>query len=51
MGGCQNYGPFLDPYYNAAPNIWGQKRTIILTTIPVNLEFRAFRILGSRSRV
>ena len=19
-GGCQNYGPFLDPYYNTAPN-------------------------------
>ena len=23
MGGCQNYGPFLDPHYNTAPNIWG----------------------------
>ena len=33
MGGCQNYGPFLDPYYNMAPNIWStQKGTIILTT-------------------
>ena len=33
MGGCQNYGPFLDPYYNTAPNIQGtQKGTIILTT-------------------
>ena len=21
MGGCQNYGPFLDPHYNTAPNI------------------------------
>ena len=21
MGGCQNYGPFLDPYNNTAPNI------------------------------
>ena len=21
MGGCQNYGPFLDPYYSTAPNI------------------------------
>ena len=20
MGGFRNYGPFLDPYYNAAPN-------------------------------
>ena len=33
MGGCQDYGPFLDPYYNTAPNIWGtHKGTIILTT-------------------
>ena len=23
MGGCQNYGPFLDPYYSTAPNILG----------------------------
>ena len=23
MDGCQNYGPFLDPYYNTAPNIQG----------------------------
>ena len=21
MGGCQNYGPFLGPYYNTAPDI------------------------------
>ena len=21
MGGCQNYGPFLDPYFLTAPNI------------------------------
>ena len=21
MSGCQNYGPFLGPYYNNAPNI------------------------------
>ena len=20
MGGCQNYGPFLDPYYHTSPN-------------------------------
>ena len=33
MGGCQNYGPFLGPYYNTAPIIWGtQKGTLILTT-------------------
>ena len=23
VGGCQNYGPFLGPYYNTAPNILG----------------------------
>ena len=33
MGGCQNYGPFLGPWYNTAPRVWGtQKGTIILTT-------------------
>ena len=21
MGGCQNYGPFLGPYYDTAPSI------------------------------
>ena len=21
MSGCQNYGPFLGPYYNMAPNM------------------------------
>ena len=21
VGGCQNYGPFLDPHYNTAPNM------------------------------
>ena len=52
MGGCQNYGPFLDPYYNTAPNIWGtQKRTIILTTTHMAAGFRfgqgqGFGILG-----
>ena len=38
MGGCQNYGPFLVPYYNTAPNIQGtQKGIIILTTTHVRL--------------
>ena len=33
MGGCQNYGPFLDPYNNTAPNILGtQKGTMNLTS-------------------
>ena len=21
VGGCENYGPFLDPYYNTPPNM------------------------------
>ena len=25
-GGCQNYGPFLDPYYDTAPNSGYPKR-------------------------
>ena len=33
LDGCQNYGPFLVPYYSTAPHIWGaQRETIILTT-------------------
>ena len=33
IGGCQNYAPFLGPYYNMAPNIERtQKGIIILTT-------------------
>ena len=26
MIGCQNYGPFLDPYYNTGPNLGDPKR-------------------------
>ena len=36
LGGCQNYGPFLDPYYNTAPDIQGTPKEIItLTTTTV----------------
>ena len=39
MGDCQNYGPFLDPYYNTAPNIQGtQKGTISLTTTHIGVD-------------
>ena len=38
MGGCQNYGPYVDPHYNTAPNIEGtQKGTIILTITHMGL--------------
>ena len=26
MGDCQNYGPFLGPYYNTGPNLGDLKR-------------------------
>ena len=35
MGDCQNYGPFLGPYYNTGPNtgpnLRDPKRDLILT--------------------
>ena len=31
MGECQNYGPFVGPYYNTGPNLGTQNGTIILT--------------------
>ena len=38
MGGCQNCGPFLGPYYNTAPNILcTQKGTIILATTQIGI--------------
>ena len=43
MGGCQNYGPFLDPYYTTAPNIQGtQKGIIILTTTHMSSRLNSF---------
>ena len=39
MGGCQNYGPFSNPYHNTAPNILGSKNgTIILTTTHIHTK-------------
>ena len=39
MGGCQNYGPFWDPYFNTALNIQGsQQGTIILTTTHIEID-------------
>ena len=26
LGDCQNYGPFLGPYYNTGPNLGDPKR-------------------------
>ena len=38
VGGCQDYGPFLDPCFNTAPNIKGtQKGTRILTTAHISI--------------
>ena len=45
MGGCQNYGPFLGPYYNTAPIIIGtQKGTIILTISHMVVPHPIFRV-------
>ena len=41
MGGCQNYGFFLGPYYNTARSIKGtQEGTIILTTTHMGIGIR-----------
>ena len=38
IGGSQNYGAFLGPYYSTAPNIEGtQKGTTFLTTTHINI--------------
>ena len=48
LGGCQNYGPFLGPCYNTAPNIQGtQKGTMILTITYLNLQRVFMLILGT----
>ena len=41
--GCQNYSPFLDPYYNTAPNMQGTQRGIItLTTTHIDIPEGAY---------
>ena len=32
VDGCQNHGPFLDPYYSTAPNIQGTQKGITSLT-------------------
>ena len=40
MGGCQNYGPFLGPYYNTAPIFRvPQKGTLIWTTTHMHYHY------------
>ena len=45
MGGCQNYGSFLDPYYNTAPNI----------SVPKigdhNIDNQPYTFMGSHMKV
>ena len=49
VGGCQNYGPLLGPYYNTGPNtgpnLGDPKRTIILTIPHVWFRIEA-QVLG-----
>ena len=33
MDGCQNYGPFLGPYWNTAPRICGTQNVTIISII------------------
>ena len=41
MGSCQNYGPFLGPYYKIAPTIEGTQRgTILLTSTQIHVCYR-----------
>ena len=64
MGGCQNYGPVLGPYYNTAPIIVGYpKRDLNVDNYPCmslgrrasglrvhgfSLRSKGFRVLGVR---
>ena len=44
MGGCQNYGPFSDPYYTTAPNFRvPEKGTLILTTTHICIHIYTYR--------
>ena len=38
MGDCQNYGPFLGPYYNTGPNLGDPKRDHNFDNPPYGLE-------------
>ena len=37
MGNCQNYGPFLGPYYNTGPNLGDPKRDHNFDSSPCGL--------------
>ena len=37
LGDCQNYGPFLGPYYNTGPNLGDPKRDH-------NFDYLGFRV-------
>ena len=53
MGACQNYGPFLGPYYNTGPNLGDPKRDHNFDNSPNGLykEAYRFKVLGLRFRV
>ena len=38
MGDCQNYGPFLGPYYNTGPNLGDPKRGHNFANPPYRLQ-------------
>ena len=39
LGGCQNYGPFLGPYYNTGPNLGDPKRDHNFDNPPFYLQW------------
>ena len=47
MGDCQNYGPFLAPYYSTAPNIWGTQKGIIIVITAHMLKVNGLVLGGS----
>ena len=45
MGDCQNYGPFLGPYYNTGPNLKYPKRDHDFD----NLPYRIWGVWGTEN--
>ena len=43
MGDCQNYGPFLGPYYNTGPNLGDPKRDHNFDNPPYNPKSQTFQ--------
>ena len=51
MGGYQNYGPFLDPYYNTAPHLRYPKRNHNFDSHPYVIKTCIYTYVIFASRV